>query len=1172
MHPKKRIPDMKHREVTLEDKYALEEGETFITGVQALVRLPLEQVRRDRAAGINSAGLISGYRGSPLGGYDQQIRRAGKLMAAHNVLLREGLNEDLGATAVWGSQQVGLFEGALYDGVFGIWYGKAPGVDRTGDVFKHANFAGTSRFGGVLAVAGDDHNCKSSTLPSQSEFAFADAEIPVLNPASIQDVLDYGLMGLAMSRFSGAWAGLIALADTMDSGAVISVDRRRLVIRMPESGPDGAPDVHIRRGDDPMAKEWRLRRLKLPAAQEFVRLNGLDRPVLEAKTRKFGIVATGQAVRDIFEALDAIGITPAEAAGLGLSVFKVAMPWPLEPEAFRAFAAGHETLLVIEHKRSLIEAQAKAVLYGMPDAPRIIGKVDEQGAPLLSDIGSIPIAAIARVLFDRLPEGPHSERARAYFARLEKSGLHAAKQHADIYRKPHYCSGCPHNTSTVTPEGSRALAGIGCHYMATFMGRADMTSQMGGEGVAWIGQAPFTSEKHVFVNLGDGTYSHSGSLAIRAAVAGKARITYKILYNSAVAMTGGQEVEMQVAPWEIARQLRGEGVGTIYIVADDLARYRGIALPQGVQLRHRRDLDSVQRLLREVPDVSVLIYDQMCATEKRRKIKRGLMQAREQRAFINSEVCEGCGDCSRVSNCLSIEPLETELGRKRQINQSSCNQDLRCVDGFCPSFVSVGGSINAKTLKRRPDFDAQRLPLPEHVGLTRAFNIVFAGVGGTGVTTIAAIIGMAAHIDGRASSTLDMTGLAQKGGAVTSHVRIAEHAADIRSGRIPAASADVVVACDLVVATSADALLLCDSGRTIAFGNSDITPTAEFVFDRTRRFDSPDLQLRLRAATQEFEVIAAEALAEEYLYDQVYSNMIMLGYAWQKGVIPVTLRALYRAIKLNGVAVEDNMTAFDLGRIAGAEPGRLRELLPPRQEIAEPALDHLIEDRAERLRNWQDAGYAQRFRDVVATVRVAESRLPKANDALSRAVARYAYKLMAYKDEYEVARLYTNGKWREDLARTFAGKYSMKFHMAPPLFAPKDKGTGLPRKITIPGWLALPALHVLARLKFLRRSRFDPFGWTRERKAERALRDDYLRLMGEIAENLSPANAAIALKLASIPDSIRGYGHVKEASIAEIAGTRDRLLAAFRKTTGDEGRSGDQGRSVDPARIETVTL
>ncbi|MEL6782000.1 MAG: indolepyruvate ferredoxin oxidoreductase family protein, partial [Pseudomonadota bacterium] len=985
---------MYHREVTLNDKYNLVEGKAFMTGIQALVRLPIDQKRLDLKAGLNTAGFISGYRGSPLGGYDQQLRAAQKWLDAHDVKFWEGLNEDLGATAVWGSQQLGLFPGANYDGLFGIWYGKAPGVDRTGDVFKHANAAGASKLGGVLAIVGDDHNCKSSTLPSQSEYAMQDAEVPVLNPASIQDVLDYGVHGWAMSRFSGAWTGIVALADTMDSGAVVDVSLDRLVFNAPDiSLPEDG--VHMRRGDNPLDKEARLRRYKLPAAQAYVRANGLDKVILPSPKPRVGIVVTGQAARDVFEALAAIGLTPEDAGALGLTIYKVAMPWPLEPQGIRAFCEGLEQVLVIEHKRPLIEDQLRAALYDLPDRkrPLIEGKREKTGAPLLSDVASIPVPEIARALMDRIPGKWDMARADMYFERVGRSGDGARSNASETVRTPHYCSGCPHNTSTVVPEGSRALAGIGCHYMANFMPdrNTDMTSQMGGEGIAWVGQHWATDEGHVFVNLGDGTYSHSGSLAIRAAVTSGANMTYKILYNDAVAMTGGQHVESGQTPAQIAQQVEGEGVKTIVIVTEDVTRYANAkGLPRRVKIFDRDRLDEVQTMLRNTPGVSVMIYDQICATEKRRRSKRGLRKPDDVRVFINQDVCEGCGDCSVKSNCLSVEPVETEFGRKRRINQSTCNTDISCVKGFCPSFVTMHGSTPAAADKPRPEFDASALPLPEPVGLAKPFNLVFTGVGGTGVTTVAAVLAMAAHVDGNAASSLDMTGLAQKGGPVLSHIRFAKEPDMISTGRVPPASANAIIACDLVVAAGGDALTLMDSAASVAFANSDVTPTSEFIRDRSKRFESDLLAARVKRQVLDLDAIDAEALAVEYLHDAIYTNMIMIGFAWQRGQVPVSLRGLYRAIKLNGVKIEENMAAFDIGRIAAAEPGRLQSARDPRGEVTPKTLDELIAHRSSRLESYQNAAYAEQYREAVARVRAAETAAGL-GDRLTRAVAAYAY-------------------------------------------------------------------------------------------------------------------------------------------------------------------------------------
>jgi indolepyruvate ferredoxin oxidoreductase len=1131
--------------VSLDDKYLLEQGRAFMTGVQALVRLPLDRKRLDRRKGVSTAGFISGYRGSPLGGYDQQLNASKKLLDSHDVRLWEGLNEDLGATAVWGSQQTHLFAGARFDGVFGLWYGKAPGVDRTGDVFKHANMAGTDPRGGVLALCGDDPNSKSSTLASQSEFAMIDAEMPVLAPASIQEVLDFGLFGWELSRFSGLWISMICLADTMDSGAVVDVGLDRHQTHAPSDFimPEGG--LGPRAGDTPLGKEARLRTLKLPAAQAFVRANGLDRPVLTGQRKRLAVVVAGQASRDVFEALAAMGLSPQEAADLGLSVFKVAMPWPLEPSAIGRFCRGFERVLVIEHKRALIEPQLKDILYHLPDAerPLIEGKHDRDGARLLSDIASLSTADIAHALVARLPDGPHRARAEAYFSRVGGALQAVAGMNQINTRKPHFCSGCPHNTSTNLPEGSRALAGIGCHYMATFTPerRTDMHTQMGGEGAPWIGQAPFTDEKHVFVNLGDGTYSHSGSLAIRAAISGKVNATYKILYNDAVAMTGGQKVESGQTVSQIARQVEAEGVKTIVIVADDPTRYASVSdLPEGTRIFDRKRLEEVQIELRNTPGVSVLIYDQVCATEKRRRIKRGLTEAPTRRVFINQAVCEGCGDCSVKSNCLSVEPVETEYGRKRQINQSTCNTDYSCIEGFCPSFVLVtGGDRRSDNERQAPVFDVSGLPRPALPELGHeAWNVVFTGVGGTGVTTVAAVLAMAAHIDGKASQTLDMTGLAQKGGPVLSHVRFALSPGDIKAGKTPPASADVVIACDLVVASSGEALVMFDRDRTSVVANHDVTPTKEIIENRNVRFDPDLLSARVRARARSFATTNAEALAEHHLGDAIYTNMIMLGMAWQKGLIPVTDAAIYEANRLNRVRVKENAAAFDLGRIAAVDPDAVQAGAPKRPDAEPLRLDELIARRAEMLRDYQNSAYADLYEARIARVRAAESNLGL-GDQLTRAAAVYLAKLMAYKDEYEVARLYVRPDYRRSIEDTFGKGARLTFLMAPPLIARKNHKGELVKQPFGP-WM-MTAFRLLSKMKALRGGAFDVFGRTAERKMERTLRDAYMARLEILAAGLRPDNHALAIEIASVPDDIRGYGHVKERSV-ELA---EKKLAAL---------------------------
>jgi indolepyruvate ferredoxin oxidoreductase len=1129
---------MRHAEVTLDDKFLLTEGRVFITGVQALLRVLLDQHRLDAAAGLRTAGFVSGYRGSPLGGLDQQAKRAEKHLRAAEVVFKEGLNEDLGATAVWGSQQANLFPGARYDGVFGMWYGKAPGVDRTGDAFKHANFAGVWHKGGVLAVAGDDHACKSSTLPSQSEFAFQDFEMPVLSPADVQEVLDYGLLGYALSRFSGLWVGLIALADTMDSGVTIDVSLERHRFVAPANFPMPSGGLGIRLKDQPLDKERRLRTHKLPAALAFARANRIDRVVLGSNRPRLGIVCQGQAYKDVIEAFSAMGVGLAEAADLGVSIYKVGMPWPLEPTGLRAFAAGLETLMVIEHKRPLIETQARAALYELPAhaRPRIIGKVDEQGHPLLSELGSLSVAEVALAIADRLPPGPHMERVNDYLARVSAASMAAVTLAADQQRKPFFCSGCPHNTSTRLPEGSRALAGIGCHYMASFNDPStDLTSHMGGEGLSWVGAAPFTEEKHVFVNLGDGTYNHSGSLAIRASIAAGSNITYKLLFNDAVAMTGGQRAESGFTPAQITRQLAAEGVARTVIVADDPDRYAGVSdLAPGVEVRPRSELMAVQRTLRQTPGVTVLLYDQVCATEKRRRRKRGLMEAAPKRVMINPLVCEGCGDCSRTSNCVSVEPIDTPLGRKRKINQSTCNQDYSCLDGFCPSFITLEGAENAHR-KALPALTADSTPLPTFEPLAGVRNIVFTGVGGTGVTTVASILAMAAHVDGRAASVVDMTGLAQKGGAVFSHVRIGETEETVVGGRVPAASAHVLIACDMLVAAGADALSLYAKDRTAACGNADFAPTADFVTDRDARFDAQATARRIAAATKSYDSAPAQALAETELGDAIYSNMIMLGFAWQKGLVPVSSRALYRAIRLNGVDAEANLQAFELGRRAAHDPEARG---PAKASVATPEtedLAQLIARREAELTAYQNARYAARYRAVVDRV----AATPGASPALVRAVAVSLHRLMAYKDEYEVARLYSDGRFAAYRRETFAGGKA-KVLLAPPLLAPRGP-EGRPRKIAFGGWMLDVGFPTLARLKGLRGTPLDPFGWTHERRMERGLIADYEADVGRLIAGLSPERTAIALEIAQLPQAIRGFGHVKAASVTEATARREAL-------------------------------
>ncbi|MGF6229843.1 indolepyruvate ferredoxin oxidoreductase [Inquilinus ginsengisoli] len=1146
--------------VSLEDKYTLDSGRIYLTGIQALVRLPLMQRRRDEAAGLNTACFISGYRGSPLGGYDQALWAARKFLQKQNIEFQPGLNEDLGATAVWGSQQVGLWPGAKHDGVFGIWYGKGPGVDRTGDVLKHANFAGTSQFGGVLALAGDDHACKSSTVPHQSEHAFIAHMMPVLNPTNVQEILDYGLYGWAMSRYSGLWVGFKTIAENVDSSASVHVDPNRVQIVLPEDFAMPPGGLNIRWPDPPLVQEERLMRDKLYAALAFARANRLDHLVYDSGRHRFGIVTTGKSYLDVRQALDDLGIDRALAAQLGICIYKVGMPWPLEPTGVRAFAEGLDELIVVEEKRALIENQLKEQLYNWQadKRPVIVGKFDEKREWILPSTGELTPAQIAVAIGKRLLKYlDHPGLAERVRYLEEREGQKKIVK-AAVDRVPFFCSGCPHNTSTRVPEGSRALAGIGCHYMATWMPdrKAETFSQMGGEGAAWIGQAPFTDTKHVFVNLGDGTYFHSGSLAIRAALAAGVNATYKILFNDAVAMTGGQPVDGTLTVPMIAAQLKAEGVQTLVVVTDRPEIYgeagtQSKLLPAGVPVEHRDELDHVQQRLRDTPGVSVMIYDQTCAAEKRRRRKRGLMEDPARRVVINEAVCEGCGDCSKVSNCLSVVPVETEFGRKRAIDQSSCNKDYSCVNGFCPSFVSVlGGSL------RKPKPAAENktdlfpaLPEPDLPSLDQPYGIMITGIGGTGVITIGALLGMASHLEGKGVSVLDQAGLAQKGGAVVSHVRIARDPTEIHAVRIAAGGARLMLGCDLVVAASGEAQSKIHPGLTRQVVNSHETITGAFT--RNPDFVVPGKSM-LEAVAKNggdpklLDTVDATRLATALLGDSIATNLFMLGYAWQKGLVPVSHEALERAIELNGTAVAMNKAAFLWGRRAAHDLARVERLATPPQEQGHRlsrTLDEAIARRVEQLTAYQDAAYAARFSTLVGKVRAAEAKLGR--EDLTDAVARNYYKLLAYKDEYEVARLYTDGSFLKQIEAQFEGDYKLQFHLAPPNFSEKDPDTGHLKKRAFGPWM-LKAFKLLARMKRLRGTALDPFGRTEERKTERQLIADYEAVVEELLARLGPDTHAVCVAIARVPEQIRGYGHIKDEALDKAKAREAELLATLR--------------------------
>jgi len=1160
-------------EVTLDDKYSLERGRAFMTGTQALVRLAMLQRTRDAVSGLNTAGFISGYRGSPVGGLDQALWKAKKHLETHHVVFQPGVNEDLAATSIWGTQQVNLFRGAKYDGVFGIWYGKGPGVDRCGDVFKHANAAGTSRHGGVLLLAGDDHAAKSSTLAHQSEHIFKACLIPVLHPASVQEYLDLGLHGFAMSRFSGCWVAFKCVTDVIESGASVDVSPDRVRIALPQDFAMPPGGVNIRWPDGILEQEARLLDYKVYAALAYARANQLDRTVWDSPRARLGIVSVGKAFGDTMQALADLGIDEHVARDLGIRLYKVAMPWPLEPIGIRKFSEGLEEIIVVEEKRQLIEYQLKEELYNWREGlqpPHVVGKFDDngewsfnEGRPagnwLLPAHYELSPALIAKALASRLAklglDRALGERYRERLAFLEfkgRAGLPAVVAN----RQPYFCSGCPHNTSTRVPEGSRALAGIGCHFMALWMDRNTATfTHMGGEGAPWIGQQPFTDQKHVFANLGDGTYFHSGLMAIRAAVAAKVNITYKILYNDAVAMTGGQHHDGPLDPAMISRQIAAEGVGPVVVVTDEPEKYpAGADWAPGATVRHRDELDAVQRELREKPGVSAIIYDQTCASEKRRRRKRNEYPDPPKRVFINDAVCEGCGDCSVQSNCLSVEPLETEFGRKRRINQSTCNKDYSCVNGFCPSFVTVhGGSLRkgrggATTV--HDDFPAIPSPIVPRLG--EPFGVLVTGVGGTGVVTIGQILAMAAHLEGKGVSVLDMSGLAQKGGPVMSHVKIAARPAELHSSRLGTGGADLVLGCDLIVAAGAEAISKMAPTRTRAVVNTTIAPTADFVKNPNWRPPKESLEAQIADACDHDAVafVPAGKVATGLLGDAIATNMFMLGYAFQKGWVPLDETSLVRAIELNGISVDFNERAFAWGRRAAHDFPTVERLAVPAEVVPlsqafSRNLDELIARRVEYLTAYQDAAYAARYRRLVERVRATEGERVPGATALTDAVARHYAKLLAYKDEYEVARLHSDPAFGQKLGATFEGDYQLRFHLAPPLLAKPDPVTGKVKKREY-GSRMLALMRWLARLKFLRGSALDPFGRTEERRMERRLIADYERTVDELLAKLARENHATALAIASIPEEIRGFGHVKLRHLNVAKAKEAELLAAFR--------------------------
>jgi indolepyruvate ferredoxin oxidoreductase len=1164
--------------VTLDDKYSLDVGRAFMSGVQALVKLPMLQRQRDALAGRNTAGFISGYRGSPLGGYDQALWKARQYLQAQNIVFQPGVNEELAATALWGTQQLGFAPPGSnkFDGVFGIWYGKGPGVDRCSDVFKHANLAGTTPWGGVIAVAGDDHVAKSSTAAHQSDHIFKACGLPVFFPANVQEILDLGLHAFAMSRYAGVWAGMKTIQEIVESSATAVIDPERVQIQLPTDFQMPPGGVHIRWPDAPLDQEARLYDFKWYAALAYIRANRLNHNVIAGPNDRFGIIASGKAYNDTRQALLDLGLDDATCRRVGIRVHKVGVVWPLEAQGTREFAEGLREILVVEEKRQVIEYQLKEELYNWrPDVrPNVVGKFDQPDGEPSGGEWSVPNPSAHTLLRANADLSPHLI-ARAIARRLKQFSLDAdiqaridaqlalieakerAMQVVEVKgeRMPWFCSGCPHNTSTVVPEGSRAMAGIGCHFMATWMDRATVGfTQMGGEGVPWVGQQPFSNDKHMFANIGDGTYFHSGLLAIRQAIAAGVNITYKVLYNDAVAMTGGQPVGERPeghSPLQIAQSLDAEGVKKLVVVTDEPEKYQGAKLPAGATVHHRDELDRIQRELREIPGVTALIYDQTCATEKRRRRKRGAMVDPALRVMINDLVCEGCGDCGVQSNCLSVEPLETEFGRKRTINQSTCNKDTSCLKGFCPSFVTVeGGKLKGKAKAQTAPsaHEGGEIPEPRLPATSEAYGIVVAGVGGTGVITIGQLLGMAAHMEGRGIVTQDSAGLAQKGGATWSHVLLADTQEAIRTTRVSMAAADLVIGCDPIVTASKETVLRMHQGRTRVALNGHATPTAAFVKNTewANPSDACAGEIAKVVGASGLAAFDAEALAGKVLGDSIYANPMMLGYAWQQGWVPLARESLLRAIELNAVAVENNKAAFEWGRRAAHDPARIAALLaPPAQVIAfkpREGLEALVARRVEFLAAYQNEAYAARYRDLVERVRAAEAPLGKTT--LAETVARSLFRLMAYKDEYEVARLHAETGFRDQVAAQFEGDFRIHYHLAPPLIAKHNERGELVKRKFGPGTIHL--FRLLARLRGLRGTALDIFGYTEERRTERALIEEYRATVLELLQRLQPGNHALAVQIAALPDRIRGFGHVKARNLAEVRPQWRQLMEQWR--------------------------
>jgi indolepyruvate ferredoxin oxidoreductase len=1146
--------------VTLSDKYTQDEGQVMLSALQGVVRLLLDQARRDRAAGLNTAGYVTGYRGSPITTLDAQLWASGKLLTQHDIRFEPGLNEELAATSVRGTQQLGWYGKPRVDGVFALWYAKGVGVERAGEAIKAANFEGTSRTGGALLLCGDDHAAKSSLTAHQSEHVLVTAMAPVLYPATTEEILTMGQLGWALSRASGLYVGLKAITDTLDLTTTVTLPGYTFPIAMPETG---AVSPNLRIGMSALEQEAAVIEQRLPIVPQFAALNRLDRVSHEAPERRLTVVSAGKAWLDVCQALADLGLDEARCRALGLRVVKLGLVWPIDPAFARAAIGGSGEALVVEEKRAFIEEQLARIFYGRADAPALSGKTAPDGATLLPEIGVLDPGAVRRALVGRMAAlGMVTEQIAARDAALRELEAGAGGLERTAIRAAYFCSGCPHNTSTLVPEGSSAMGATGCHGLAHYMPerRTMQTVSMGQEGMPWVGAQGFVDTPHMFQNLGDGTYTHSGFLTIRAAVAAKSNVTFKILYNDAVAMTGGQPAEGALSPEQIVRELVVEGVDPVVLVSEDPSRFSGADLPRGVEVQHRDALDRVQRDLRERKGTSAIVYEQTCANEKRRRRKKGAMPDPERRLFINTAVCEGCGDCSVQSNCLSVTPVETEFGRKRAIDQSTCNKDYSCIKGYCPSFVWVEGGALAKRSFDDAALAARIALLPEPPMLdvsAHPLAMIVTGIGGTGVLTVGAIIAMAAHLEGKAAKVLDQTGMAQKGGAVTSHIRIGADIDAIPSARLGTGQADVVIACDLIVGSAPETLALARPDTRV-LANEDVVPTGEF--QRNRNLDLAATRflaaISKRVAPGNIATLRAGALAARLLGDSIFTNLMMVGFAAQKGLLPVSLASIEEAIRLNGVAAKANLAALGLGRLAAHSAEDLFALAEA--GIAEPrvprTLAEVTESRAELLAKWQNAAWAADYRafldEIAATL---AARGLGGCEAFLTEVARGLGRLMSYKDEYEVARLYTDAAFRAALSDQFAGTPKLRINLASPLISwRRDERTGRPRKVAVPEWLAMPMFRLLAGLKGLRGTALDLPGYQAERRMERALIGEYKALVRDVAARVAPASLHTATEIAAAADLVAGYGPVKEAGVAAFQARVGDLMPQLAEVAGRE--------------------